>query len=686
MSLDPSTEAISRFIGSFHLDLEAERMRSDYEAFRAAEKLAGGLPRDPVPLPALSAPHEFVGFEPGLKYAPPKTDYVPPASPPLDPEPVPVVPIAPGLELPLREAELPAAQGSDGGGGGEDAAFLAPPPNSILTVTIQVAELSDNDLLDFGTPDVFLPVAQQMASLEALVGAAEALGAVVGSALAPHVPPALTEAEGMAARMLAAGEGPAAPGVTMTTLHGSDATGIVVEGLPAGEMPDFHDLLPGPLRPEAEVEAGGSSGTVADPATDPATDPRLDPGGSTPAPFRDMEVESGHAVESGANLAVNEALVTLRWVDAPVIAVGGSVVELAAISQTNVMVSSTLPGGTPSGLPGGTPSGLPGGTPSGTAINAAAIEQVAAPGPGPGETAAETSQPLGWRIATIEGDLTAMNWVQQYVFLSDMDRAEVVFTGDATWIGLGGNLASNHTSLVELGYHYDLVVVDGDMLTLTSISQTNVLLDTDVVTGAPAGSVTAQDNLQLNSARITKVGLDRMEAMSEGIQGTVESMVAGGGPAAAILADPLFAGFETLNVLHVKGDLIKLNVIEQVNVLGDADQLHMALGTLAALEGAQVSIVTGSNAQLNLAHVLDDGIDSTVMAAGGGYSDALIHQAGLVDLEAPPGGVMLAPVVSEAIAFLVDGMIDPIPDLEIAPVPGLPDMPGGLDVMQTALA
>ncbi|PTR12540.1 hypothetical protein [Cereibacter azotoformans] len=675
MTLDPSTEAISRFIGSFHLDLEAERMRSDYEAFRAAEKLAEDLPRDPVPLPALSAPHEFVGFEPGLKYAPPKADYVPPAFPPLDPEPVPVVPIAPGLELPLREAELPAVQGSDGGGGGEDAAFLAPPPNSILTVTIQVAELSDNDLLDFGTPDVFLPVAQQMASLETLVGAAEALGAAPGSALPAHVAPTLAEAEGMAARMLAAGEGPAAPGVTMTTLHVTDATGIVVvEGLPAGEMPDFRDLLPGPLRPEAEVEAGGSSGMAggggSDPATDLWLDPRLNPGGSTPAPFRDMEVEPGHAVESGANLAVNEALVTLRWVDAPVIAVGGSVMELAAISQTNVMVSSTLPGGTPSGL----------------ALNAASIEQVAAPSPGPGESAAETSQPLGWRIATIEGDLTAMNWIQQYVFLSDMDRAEVVFTGDATWIGLGGNLASNHTSLVELGYHYDLIVVDGDMLTLNSISQTNVLLDTDVVTGAPAGSVTAQDNLQLNSARITKVGLETMEAMSESIQVTVESMVAGGGPDAAILADPLFAGFETLNLLHVKGDLIKLNVIEQVNVLGDADQLHMALGTLSALEGAQVSIVTGSNAQLNLAHVLDDGIDSTVMAAGGGYSDALIHQAGLVDLEAPPGGVMLAPVVSEAIAFLVDGMIDPIPELEIAPVAGLPDMPGSLDVMQTALA
>ncbi|MCE6958665.1 hypothetical protein LAZ40_06335 [Cereibacter sphaeroides] len=663
MSLDPSTEAISRFIGSFHLELEAERMRSDYEAFRAAGKLAEEAPQEPVPFPALSAPHELQDFVPGLKYAPAVPAAAPEPVEPAETPPAPVEPIAPDLLLPLREAALPAVQGS----GGEVAeglpVLVPPPPNTILTVTVQVADLSDNDLLDFGTPDVFLPVGLQMATLEALAGAAAALGADVDAGLPAHAVPTLADAGAMAARMIATGEAPAAPGVTEVTLHGAEALGIHVVGAPAGVLPDFLDLLPEALRPAEEETAptgGGGAG-------DPASDPRLDPGGSSAGPFSDMEVEPGHAVGTGANLAVNETLITLRWVDAPVIAVGGTVVELAAISQTNVMVSSALPGTAPSGQ----------------AINAAAIEQFSSGGAG---TAAPGSgAPEDWRIVTIDGDLTAMNWVQQYVFLGDMDRAEVIFTGSSTWMGLGGNIVSNQAAIVELGFHYDLIVVEGDMLSLTSISQTNVLLDSDIVTGAPAGTVTAQDNLQLNSARITQSGIDTVTEMTAGIRDTLEAMAAGGGPGAAILDDPAFAGLDGLDVLYVRGNFTKLNVIEQVNVLGDSDQLHLACEGLAAA-GGQIGIVTGSNAQANLAHVFDDGLDSTVMAAGGGYSDALIHQAGLIDLDAPPGGVALAPVVSEAVAFLAEGMIDPVPDLEIAPVPGLPDLPGSLDVMQTALA
>ncbi|MCE6967570.1 hypothetical protein [Cereibacter sphaeroides] len=696
MSLDPSTEAISRFIGSFHLELEAERMRSDYEAFRAAGKLAEEAPQEPVPFPALSAPHELQDFAPGLKYAPAVPAAAPEPVEPAETPPAPVEPIAPDLLLPLREAALPAVQGS----GGEVAeglpVLVPPPPNTILTVTVQVADLSDNDLLDFGTPDVFLPVGLQMATLEALAGAAAALGADVDAGLPAHAVPTLADAGAMAARMIATGEAPAAPGVTEVTLHGAEALGIHVEGAPAGVLPDFLDLLPEALRPAEEETAptgedgpGGGAATAGSAsgsagiqtghggrdgggnggggAGDPASDPRLDPGAPSAGLFSDMEVEPGHAVGTGANLAVNETLITLRWVDAPVIAVGGTVVELAAISQTNVMVSSALPGTAPSGQ----------------AINAAAIEHLSSGGAGTAATG--SGAPEDWRIVTIDGDLTAMNWVQQYVFLGDMDRAEVIFTGSSTWMGLGGNIVSNQAAIVELGFHYDLIVVEGDMLSLTSISQTNVLLDSDIVTGAPAGTVTAQDNLQLNSARITQSGIDTVTEMTAGIRDTLEAMAAGGGPGAAILDDPAFAGLDGLDVLYVRGNFTKLNVIEQVNVLGDSDQLHLACEGLAAA-GGQIGIVTGSNAQANLAHVFDDGLDSTVMAAGGGYSDALIHQAGLIDLDAPPGGVALAPVVSEAVAFLAEGMIDPVPDLEIAPVPGLPDLPGSLDVMQTALA
>lgn len=653
MSLDSSTEIVAHFIGSFHLDIDALRLRSDYEAFRVAQKLEAETPPETPPPALRSPPLEMRDFVPGVAYVAPAE---PPAPQPLstpDPLPEALPPLEPQAGPWFEEHPLPMTHIGPVSGSGM-MLLPPPPPNSILTITTQIGLLSDNDLLDYGAPDAFVAPELHMAQLATLAGLGTALGVGVGEALPPGTAPTLALAEEMAGRMTAAGEGPAAPGVTLVVAHGAAAQGILVDGATATELPVFVDLLPALLQPEEEnpPEAAG--------------DPRLDPLPDTPDPFG---VDPGHAVVSGGNLAVNEALVTLRWVDAPVIAVGGSVMDLAAISQTNVMSTTAVPGAL---------------SPAPVAMNAAMIERIAAP-----ETSAPAfaGQPDSWQVVTIEGDLTALNWVQQYVFLSDFDRAEVIFTGSATYIGFGENVVSNLTSLVELGFHYDLILVEGDMLTLTSINQTNVLLDADVVTGAPSGAAQAMGDVQVNKAQISTVGVDSVEEMTEGFRTTLEGMQAGGSDlSAAILEDPRFAGLDTVNVLHVKGNLTKLNVIEQVNVLGDSDQLHLALDRLSAEEAALVSVTAGSNAQLNAARVLDDGIDSAVMAMGGAYSDAMIHQAGLIDLDSPVDGGAMSAVVNEAVAFLADGMIDAPEAPVFAPFPMLTDHPGSADVMQTALA
>lgn len=653
MSLDHSTEQIAHFIGSFHLDIDALRLRTDYEAFKVAQNAEAEPPPETEHKPMRSPPYEMKGFEPGLTYVAP-ADAAPPQEVPLvEHGPEEPVPLEPAL---VEEGPAPdqlALVDAPVGGSGVTL-MIPPPPNSILTVTTQIAVVSDSDVLDFGAPDAFIAPELQFAQLTTLVATATALGAGVGETLLPSATPTLAQAETMAGEMLATGQHPAAPGVTETVLHGPEAETLVIDGEAASDMPLFIDLLPALLKPEEAPE-------------EEALDPRLDPNPDAPDPFG---VDPGHEVVTGGNLAINEALITLRWVDAPVIAVGGSVMDLSSISQTNVMVSTALPGATLA--------------PS-VAMNAASIGTVSSQT----GTAAPVSQdqPEGWNVVTIEGDLTAVNWIQQYVFLTDMDCAEVIFTGAATYIGMGENVVSNLTSLTELGYHYDLIVVGGDMLTLNTITQTNVLLDADVVTGAPVGTVQGQENVQLNKAEISTVGIDTVEKMTDELQATMQALETGGfGLPPEILADPHFAGLDTINVLYITGDLIKMNVIDQVNVIGDSDQVHMALDDVAALEGALVTVTTGANAQLNSAQVVDDGIDSVVMAMGEAYSDALIHQAGLIDLDAPPDGVAMSAMVNEAVAFLAEGMIDSFDEPEFAPIPALPDHPGYADVMQTALA
>jgi hypothetical protein len=74
------------------------------------------------------------------------------------------------------------------------------------------------------------------------------------------------------------------------------------------------------------------------------------------------------------------------------------------------------------------------------------------------------------------------------------------------------------------------------------------------------------------------------------------------------------------------------------------------------------------------------------MAGGETYSDALIYQAELIDDCAPPAGVQMDKLATEAVAFLVDDMIGPASADDCGPGIQIDDSPGSVDVMQTMLA
>ena len=108
----------------------------------------------------------------------------------------------------------------------------------------------------------------------------------------------------------------------------------------------------------------------------------------------------------------------------------------------------------------------------------------------------------------------------------------------------------------------------------------------------------------------------------------------------------------------VQANLTQLNLIDQVNYLGDQDQVHMALDAVATMiGGTAVSVSTGANALMNAATIMTAGLDSKIMAGGAVYDDALLYQAELIDTDAAPNGVSVKALASEAVAFLADDMI-----------------------------
>jgi hypothetical protein len=257
-------------------------------------------------------------------------------------------------------------------------------------------------------------------------------------------------------------------------------------------------------------------------------------------------------------------------------------------------------------------------------------------------------QPSQIQIDWIQTDLIVSNFIQQTIDATDIDHIQTQINAATTLYTMGANQLVNVTDIVQLGSYYDLIMVGGDMVSVDMLYQTLVLVDDDVVTGgAPGPAGAADDNLLMNQASITTMGQD----IDAAVQQNIANAMAHTAPDLtaledALLNDPMFAGMEQMRVLKIDGDLLQLNIVDQVTMLADQDNVH-----LSGPHAAQTNVIAGSNALLNAASITKSGVDSTVMAANGSYSDLLLHQASLIDAPQTNTGSDLA---NEAIAFLMD--------------------------------
>lgn len=695
---DLHSETIAHFIGHFQLLVERAMLRLDHDRLvYAAKQIA-----DPPPLPHVTVKVESLLAPADLSFVAPR---LPDAGLPagaMVPGAAWATPVAaapgPGLAapgLPAPPAALPAVALPAGSG---QITWTIPPADQVAVITLQYNLAQDQDIwLDaifataaspLGAPIPFAALAADLEALVALAGQlmpVAPLGASLTGAAAmaqlrddlATTDPALVPVAAQITLLRAGDPLPDADGATVPF-----SGGIVVNGVLASAVPEHLQMVLDARTPAPE--------DGPDDAVTLQTDP---------APL-------AQTVTTGGNLLINETALGHDWLDAPVIAVAGSVTALSVIAQVNLLSDrDRVEGPADLAAAGGGNAGGAGAASAAFNIASLSSQSQLAAAQALANARAEAARdaasdgpadpilPAHWAVTRIEGDVLIENWVLKINLLSDDDVARFEAGHHGLQVALGENTLMNLDSLLALGAHYDLIMIGGQMIDLTLIQQVNVLLDNDHVLlmgGAGPqgmGAVESHGNTLWNEAALNRVGVDYHTDLDAGFARVLQALAEGSDDLSAIAADPLFEGYEALRVLYIEGDLIRLDAITQVNILGDADQIAVLADHYAGEGLLPLDLAAGDNVLINAATLTQAGVDSTVMAGGGVYSDAVIWQAGLLDTDAAPLEGGLGALATEAVAFLAEGMIDPIlpseVDLAIAPDTGM-TVPGH-DVMHSVL-
>jgi hypothetical protein len=623
MGQDLTTETISHFIGFFNQAVEETRMRQDYEAFKAKARLDDDL-TEPLNITVnVSSKYAINDFAPGVSarmsnYSDVKVSL----GPPSDPLPINLAGtgrfVANDLEDPfaLLPMQPPAFAGLN-------LKLVLPPPSSVALAIIQKTSLQDSDILFTASPNGgFVPIHHYNQTLSLMTDASKTLSADWNATL-PETGDDITPM-GVSLYETAQDFTPETmEGAEIHVMTGNDVSGIYVDGKSVESVPDLDAAMP-------------------DYRTRETSD----------------DEDIPHEVIAGGNMAVNALSLSTNWIDAPVMAITGNSYSLNAITQVNVLSNLDFENGSPIGH-----------QPSDTVHNIAAFLHYAGPNAMPteasdGDDDAEPEFPASAIVTRLTDDLVNFNWLGQYNYIVDHDILSVKFQGNETFLQTGGNNATNHTLLQELGFHYDLIMVGGDMINISIIDQVNVLLDNDSVSYGDGWQASGDGNLLWNEAMIETVGHDAYAQMSADYEALGESLASGSdGVGGSILSNAAFEGLDMLKVLYIDGDLINLQYISQTNIVGDADQMQVHAAKMATQDGAETSLIVGQNALLNLASIYEAGLNSEIQLGGDQYSDALMHQAGLIVTDesqlATENGNGL---VNEAVAFLTDDSSEPKQD------------------------
>jgi hypothetical protein len=633
--LDKITEEIAHFIGVFHVSVEDARYRESYQEF-TLNPVQTEPDVHPVVDSTFAAPFELLDYEPGIDYRSPGHD------------PWHVRPWTPMFQ------GLPRLHGADDLHVGRDhhwsqhwsyhaasktLKFDAPemqPPGSVANYLNQAIVLSDDDYFSVGGHN--LEFSPDRIDNSALFSGAEYAASLspLGDLERPGSSAETIEVIKTAITQLDAASG---PGVAQIFLHGTEAIdGTYVNGELVAEAPLLEDHY-----------------TFDDKSDDSEPDPQsntfISEDGS-------VTIKVSVELQAGGDTLVNDAVMKNFWSGGAVTAVLGDHIELNAIIQINAIWDTDAITSAVNHWTTGDANEL---------YNIATFERLDNSGASGGEPSHSSDYPAYWSITEIKGDLMIVNWLEQLVFMSDNDVGVLSSSGVTTSIVSGDNLGMNHASVVELGFGYDLIIIGGSVYDANIIQQMNVLFDNDVVGAVSgfqttgAGAISSSGNLLWNQAHIYNIGgADRFDSLPQDYLDAATGL-AGGGKIipGGVLSDHAFAGLDGLRVLYISGDLINLQYIKQTNILGDSDQIALAMDAVSPHPGAEWSISTGSNALLNNAVIVDLDSFGKTYVGGEQYSQETLFQAELISHQPDFGASNPDALVNEAILFLDDSMLAP---------------------------
>lgn len=635
--MDRISEEIAHFIGMFNMTVEQARLRDAYEEFIPLP----AVPSDPVlpeaPSSDFEAPHFLLGYDPGVRYVPPGWS---------------LESVSPWLPLKYKyfkmqtsgqhPLEHPQGSSPEPLGSGTNITIILPeidPPGSVASYIVQNIYLTDNDYFGVGGNGLkFSP--QPVDNGDLLDLALEALGiSPIGSHPMPGGAEAIKDFITSVAEELEnyvpATDGPAA----IHVFSGETLNGIYVNGKLVTEAPsidDHHSF------DRQEAEEGWPEHT-------PVKNVKISYDGH-------MEIEASVSISAGGNTVVNDAVLTNIWTGGTVTVVAGDHFQLDAIIQINAIcdedaLSQTIANWSVDDA-------------ANQFFNIATFKHTNPLDDNGAQPSGTPDFPSYWIVTEITGDLLIVNWLDQYVFQSDNDVGIVSSSGVTTDIIAGDNLAVNSISITELAYAYDIIVIGGSWYDANIIEQLNVLYDNDLIGAVDGfqtigdGSVSMTGNLLWNEALIYNVS-GAYGDMAAPYQELADNLAAGKEVIpSGVLSDPALAGNEVLRVLHVEGDLINLNYIRQTSIVGDSDQIALAMNEFTPRADAEWTITTGGNALLNHAAIVDLDSLGNVHVGGEQYSQAMLVQAELISDRPEFWAQDPDALVSEAVAFLHDSIDD----------------------------
>lgn len=633
MLLDKTSEAIAHFIGLFDTFLEQAQQRDSYDEFiaRLTQLEQGQLPNISV----LFAPsHTLTEFVPDVNWQP-SSIRISSGNVPPPPVTSPVL----ANELPAQLLMLqPMLASQSFGASYQPALPEIQPLGSVANYINQMIGLSDDDYYNVGGSGLkYAPAVVGDGGMQMLAEQANDILFQTGPEISGSSSSLIEFSDDLIDYINSQDPDSSDDGVFVhrdVTIEGSYVNGELVEETP--ELEDHFSL-------QERLESGPRSEDAPEPNAQVSDDGIV-------------VVDQSVQVEMGQNTLVNSAVLTNLWTGSSVMAVVGDHIELNVISQVNAYADADAV----SALLQNWDQGVAAGTET---FNIASFERN---DPGEGTSGTATgSFPSNWVVEHVSGDVLIVNWIQQFTYMTDNDIGIVSSSGVTSTVYSGQNVALNNVSIYELAFAYDLIVIGGSVYDINVIQQMNVLYDNDMIGAVEGfgtsgqGSHDSSGNLLWNEAHIYTVGAaDRFEAMSDSYREAANDLANGDDSPNSMLSDAAFAGMGPLRVLHIEGDLINVQYIRQTNILGDADQLALAMHNSGLFNESDWKVTTGDNALLNLAAITDlDSLGKTYVG-GTQYSQELLVQADIISTDPDFGWQNPDALVNEALAFLSDDSDD----------------------------